>query len=124
MEHMFKKILSLSLLFSVFAAKADCNSGCGFGGSSSSSGTGSTSGTINSVLPKIVVRSPGENAVRRMIQSVGHLNKAEMDKVYGTIAFTPEYTRSFNSGHLANSLFGACSLQVQGSNEANRDTNA
>jgi len=121
MERMFKKVLSLSLLFSAFAARADCDSGsCSF----SSGGSGSTSGTINSVLPKIVVRSPGENAVRRMIQSVGHLNKAEMDKVYGTIAFTPEYTRTFNSRHIADCLFGACSLQVQGSNVANRDANA
>ncbi len=120
MERMFKKVLSVSLLFSAFAVKADCSSGsCGSGG-----GFTGTSGEIHSVTPKIVVRSPGENAVRRMIQSVGHLNKADMDKVYGTLAFTPEYTRSFNSRDLADCLFGTCALQVQGSGVANRDENA
>ena len=120
MERMFKKILSLSLLLSAVGAQAECNTG------SCSTGSGSTtsSSTIHSVTPTIVVRSPGANAVRRMIQSVGHLNKADMDKVYGTIAVTPEYTRSFNSSDLADCLFGACALKVQGSGVANRDENA
>jgi len=124
MERMFKKVLSLSLLFSGLAAQAECNTGsCGTGGSSTGTHV-SSSGTINSVLPNIVVRSPGANALRRMTQSVGLLNKAEMDKIYGAIEFTPEYTRSFNSGDLATCLFGSCALQVQGSGVANRDPNA
>ena len=103
MERMFKKILSLSLLLSAVGAQAECNTG------SCSTGSGSTtsSSTIHSVTPTIVVRSPGANAVRRMIQSVGHLNKAEMVIVYGTMAMTIVNTGSLKRIDFVNCFFGA-----------------
>jgi hypothetical protein len=118
MEHMFKKVLSLSLLISAGALHADCGSGsCG-------TGSGTVNGAIGSVVPSIVVRSPGANALRRLVQEVGHINKADMDKVYGTLAVTGEYTRSFRNKELTNCLLGSCSLNIQGSTVANRNANA
>lgn len=118
MEHMFKKVLSLSLLLSAGALQAGCDNG------SCSTDNNCANGAIGSVVPQVVVRSPGANAVRRMTHSVGHLNKADMDKVYGTVAVTGEYTRSFRNGDLANCLLGNCSLNIQGSSVANRNENA
>ncbi len=109
MERMFKKIISLSLLLSVCAAFADDPS--------------------KTVTPKFTIRSQGTNAARRMMGSVGHVMLYDMDKWYGTLSLTPEYTRAFYRDDIAECLFGdsLCggkTLKIQGSRVENRDDEA
>jgi len=108
MERMFKKIVSLSLLLSISAAFADIT---------------------QKVTPKFTIRSQGTNAARRAMGSVGHVNLYDMEKWYGTLSITPEYTRAFNRDDIAKCLFGDAlcdkkTLRIQGSRVENRDTNA
>ncbi len=109
MERMFKKIFSLSLLLSFCAAFA-------------------ADEPSKAVTPKFTIRSQGTNAARRMMGSVGHVMLYDMDKWYGTLSFTPEYTRAFDRNDIAKCLFGDSldcnTLKIQGSRVEGRDDNA
>ncbi len=109
MKHTYKKIFSLSILFSVCTAFA--------------------TDPQATVTPKFTIRSQGTNATRRMVGSVGHIMLADMDQRYGTFSLTPEYTRSYDSKAIAQCLFGdsLCNkrvLKIQGSAATNRDESA
>lgn len=107
MERSFKKFLSLSLLVSAFGINA---------------------AITQSVTPRFTIRPQGANALRRMVQSVGHTNIYDMDKIYGTVAATFEYSRSFDGDKIAECLFGdalnGCGLNIQGSRVTDRTENA
>jgi hypothetical protein len=109
MERMFKKIFSLSLLLSFCAAFA-------------------ADEPSKAVTPKFTIRSQGTDAARRMMGSVGHVMLYDMEKWYGTLSFTPEYTRAFDRDDIAKCLFGDSldckKLKIQGSRVEGRDDDA
>ena len=110
MNTMLHRLLCIPALFSFSAAMAD-------------------------VVPYIAIRSQGFNAPRELVGWQSLINRYDMDCVYGAFSITPEYTRTFNSYHLAQALFSnalactACNNRcstflVQGSKVADRSTNA
>lgn len=75
-------------------------------------------------------RSQGVNTARELAGLTNHINIFDMEKFYGTFAVTPEYTRSFNNDHIAESLFGnslngceSSAIRISGSTVANRGPN-
>lgn len=78
------------------------------------------------VAPLITPRS--SNAARELAGLTNHIAIFDMEKFYGTVAITPEFTRSFKDGQLAECLFGrdlGCdcdAIAVLGNNVANRGT--
>lgn len=80
------------------------------------------------VAPYIQIRSQGVDIADELAGWTNHVNLFDMDKVYGTLAIKPKYTRSFNSNKLCECLFGVsacscpsgCNLQVSGSRVADR----
>jgi len=91
------------------------------------------------VIPYFAMRSQGFNAARELVGWQTTINKGCAESSYGSFSITPEYTRSFRSGCLAEYLFGqainnSCPgkckdgtcryVKVQGSQVANRSENA
>ncbi|HML19013.1 MAG TPA: hypothetical protein PKD74_00350 [Candidatus Dependentiae bacterium] len=91
------------------------------------------------VIPYFAMRSQGFNAARELVGWQTTINKGCAESSYGSFSITPEYTRSFRSGCLAEYLFGeainnscpgkcndgACTFfRVQGSQVSNRSENA
>lgn len=62
------------------------------------------------ITPKYTIRSQGFNSVRRVPgQAYNHKYLQDMgdrENWYGTLSLTPEYTRSFRPGDIADCLFG------------------
>lgn len=96
-------------------------------------------------IPYLAFRSQGFNAARELVGWQTTINKGCMDSFYSSFSITPEYTRSFRSGCLANFLFGdalisnctssecadeqcnsnGCSIiKIQGTKVINRDKHA
>ncbi len=108
MERMLKKIFSMALLASASIVVAD-NSCCT-----------SCNNDCCEVSPYIYNRSVSENAARELAGWTGHVNLADMDRHYGSFSITPEYTRSFSPGKIANRLFNCdltncCGINIVGS---------
>lgn len=61
---------------------------------------------LKGVTPFFYIRSQSEDAARDLVGWTHLINLYDMDRVYGVIGFTPEYTRSFKSEHIAQTLFG------------------
>lgn len=80
------------------------------------------------VTPYISIRSQGVDIADELAGWTNHVNLFDLDKVYGSLAIKPKYTRSFNSNKLCECLFGisscsspcGCNLQVSGSRVADR----
>ena len=94
-----------------------------------------TYNATGTVLPYLSFRSASVNAARELVGWQTEINKADMKTCYGSFSITPEYLRSFNPSHLAQSLFcgslfeRTCStpnlaFKVQGSKVRNRDERA
>src|SRR5271168_5269065 len=100
MKHFYKKISSLVILIICCTAYAD---------------------SLRPITPKFIIRSQGANALRRMVQSVGVMNLYDINTINGTVAITPEYTRSIRTNDIVKCLFGgplcgACDqIKIQGS---------
>jgi hypothetical protein len=115
MERMLK-IFSMALLVSTAAVIAEdkcCEMPC-------------CNATCCDVSPYIYNRSVSENAARELAGWTGHVNLADMDRHYGSFSVTPEYTRSFYPGKIANRLFNcdlnnSCGIDISGSAVENRD---
>lgn len=71
-------------------------------------------------------RSQGVNAARELAGLTNHIAIFDMEKFYGTLAVTPEFTRSFRENDVAQCLFGGdldcecSSINVFGNDVANR----
>ncbi len=81
------------------------------------------------VTPKFTIRSQGSNVPRRILGSIGKRDLYGIDNDYWTFSLTPEFTDSFDSGEIAQCLFGdsLCDehfLKIEGSRVQNRDSNA
>ena len=101
MTRIHKKILGLLLFIIPIASNADTK-----------------------VAPLYSIRSQGVDAARELAGWTQHVNLFDMEKIYGSISFTPEYTRSFRSSAINNSLFGTCdSIIVSGSQTTDRGLN-
>lgn len=109
MNHLFKKIFSITALLSAVFAQA------------------------NESTPTLVLRSQGFHADRqRNVGEVGKINLYEMESWYGTMDLGIGYMRSFRGGSLARQLFGddiSCGecndvVLVQGSGVADRAATA
>lgn len=84
MKHMLKGFFSLALLTSVSVALADsCTNHAYFS-----------------------IRSQSVNAARELAGWQTHINLFDKDCFYGSFSVTPEFTRSFRSGRIAEFLFG------------------
>lgn len=94
-----------------------------------------TQQTMSNVLPYLSFRSASVNAARELVGWQTEINKANMDTCYGVFSITPEYLRSFQGSHIAQSLFcgslfeRTCSrpnlaFKIQGSQVRNRDNQA
>ncbi|MDR3478662.1 MAG: hypothetical protein P4M14_11600 [Gammaproteobacteria bacterium] len=93
-------------------------------------------GDSTDVAPYYSIRSQGVDAARELSGWTQHVNLYDMDKVYGTLALTTEYTQSFRSDSIARALFGEALIcnddcygcdqsivNVSGSRVANRGAN-
>ncbi len=86
--------------------------------------------SIHPITPKFTIRSQGANALRRMVQSVDIMNVYDICALNGTVAVTPEYTKSIRTNDIVKCLFGgplcgSCDqLKIQGSRVADRDETA
>lgn len=86
------------------------------------------------VVPYIAFRSQGFNAARELVGWQTQINKSCTDNIYGSFSVTPEFTRSFKSYTLAESLFSdalTCSslckksvIKIQGTKVPDRDSKA
>lgn len=109
MKHLYKKLFSLTILLTCLTTHAD---------------------SAHPITPKFTIRSQGANALRRMTQSANIMNMYDIDTMNGTVAITPEYSRSIRTNDIITCLFdsplcGACDqIKVQGSRVADRDENA
>lgn len=56
--------------------------------------------------PYYSIRSQGVDAARELAGWTQHINLFDMDKVYGSLSVTTEYSQSFNPRSIAQSLFG------------------
>ena len=80
------------------------------------------------VTPKFTIRSQGTNALRRLVNNVGKINRDE-ECGYGVFSIMPEYTQSFKGEKIAECLFGDAlcgddALLIQGSAVADRNAQA
>ncbi len=80
------------------------------------------------VTPKFTIRSQGTNALRRLVNNVGKINRDE-ENGYGVFSIMPEYTQSFKDRKIAECLFGDAlcgddALLIQGSAVNDRNANA
>ncbi len=77
------------------------------------------------VAPYYSIRSQGAYAPRHSVDLFNYRYKQDFDQTYGTLAITPEYTRSFDSNHITRCLFGDSlincdSIVISGSGVENR----
>lgn len=106
MKHALKNFLSLTVLMGTAAFAADSS---------------------RAVAPYLNFRSQSENAARELVGWSNYINKTNEESHYGSFSVTPEYTRSFKSNSLAESLFGCFFFQncnklfISGSNVTVRD---
>lgn len=76
--------------------------------------------------PLFMPRSQGVNAARELAGLTNHIAIFDMEKFYGTLAVTPEFTKSFRESDIAECLFGSdlnceCpSIEVRGNDVTNR----
>ena len=87
--------------------------------------------TVGAVAPYFSIRSQSENAARELVGWQNHINLNDMDKFYGSVSVTPEYTKTYRrfERHSARCLFGntliddgKCpTIRVTGSRVANRN---
>ena len=56
-------------------------------------------------VPYIAFRSQGINGARELVGWQAHINRFDMDRMYGSFSVTPEYTRSFFPYKIAQCLF-------------------
>lgn len=56
--------------------------------------------------PYFSIRSQSVNAARELVGWQTHINLFDKDCLYGSFSITPEYTRSFRSGRIAEYIFG------------------
>lgn len=79
------------------------------------------------VTPFYSIRSQGVDAARELAGWTQHVNLFDMEKLYGSISLTPEYTRSFRPNDINQALFGVCGqrplITVSGSQTAHRGIN-
>lgn len=61
---------------------------------------------LHGVTPFFYPRSQSVDAARDLVGWTHLINLYDMDRVYGVIGITPEYTRSFKSCDIAQTLFG------------------
>ena len=91
--------------------------------------------TTGAVLPYLSFRSVSVNAARELVGWQTQINKADINRCYGSFSITPEYLRSFQGSHIAQALFcgslfeRTCSkpnlaFRVQGSKVIDRDERA
>jgi len=84
----------------------------------------------NRVASYFMIRSQSEDSARELVGWANdfHINLADMDCMYTSLSFTPEYTRSFRPSQIAEALFGTdlraicdCpTINISGSRVANR----
>jgi hypothetical protein len=60
----------------------------------------------SAVTPYFRIRSQSEDAARELVGWTQQINLADIGYVYGSFSVTPEYTRSFWSGRMADCLLG------------------
>jgi hypothetical protein len=78
------------------------------------------------VAPLFMPRSQGVNVARELSGLTNHIAIFDMEKFYGTLAVTPEFTRSFREEDIAQCLFGGdincecSSIDVLGNDVTNR----
>lgn len=81
------------------------------------------------ITPYFSIRSQGRNSARFLSGWVNQTHKVVDDSIYGTLAITPEYTRSFRQDNITRCLFGDnltncdddLTLTVSGSRTTNRE---
>lgn len=56
--------------------------------------------------PYFSIRSQSVNAARELVGWQTHINLFDKDCLYGSFSITPEYTRSFRAGRIAEYIFG------------------
>lgn len=109
MKRMLKGFFSLALLTSVSVSLAD---------------------DVCTGNPYFSIRSQSVNAARELVGWQTHINLFDRDCFYGSFSITPEYTRSFRPGRIAEFLFGddlqtvnneEGVLVISGSRAANRN---
>lgn len=61
--------------------------------------------TMADVVPYVAFRSQGINGAREMVGWQTHINKFDMDQIYGSFSITPAFSRSFHHKQLAAALF-------------------
>jgi len=84
--------------------------------------------TEQDITPYFSIRSQGRNSARFLSGWVNQTHKVVIDSVYGTLAITPEYTRSFRHNNISRCLFGDnlvdcnddLALTISGSRTTNR----
>ncbi len=107
MEHMFKKILALSLLASTGAAVADCNSSC--------------NSSCNEPATPITCLVPRSQSFNNVIKNAGmdpdNQFLYDVDGWNGSFKLTFEYDHTFNSYKLGECLFGAAAVCATGCND-------
>lgn len=84
MKQTLKKSLSIVALISAAFANAD-----------------------SQVAPYLSFRSQSMDAARELVGWTNEVNLYDMEKIYGSFAITPEYTKSFRPHKLAECLFGS-----------------
>lgn len=91
-----------------------------------------TSCVTTSVAPLLQYRSQGQDVARDLAGMTQQVHLFDKNDMYGTLALTAEYTRSFRPQRIAQELFGRefcnknCSgalIHVSGSRVANREAN-
>lgn len=79
------------------------------------------------IVPFYSIRSQGVDAARELAGWTQHVNLFDMEKLYGSISLTPEYTRSFRPQDINKSLFGVCGqcplIRISGSQTTDRGFN-
>lgn len=79
------------------------------------------------VTPFYSIRSQGVDAARELAGWTQHVNLFDIERMYGSISLTPEYTRSFSPRNINQSLFNQCTdtatIVVSGSQTTGRTSN-
>jgi hypothetical protein len=115
MNYILKSALCALLLLSGKAyANESCKKHC-----QSSNETCCFSGTRTGLH----YRSQGDNIARQLVGWQSELHRPEMCEFYGASYIAFEYTRSFDSCHIARPLFGSDTLRFAGSLVPNRSAN-
>jgi len=125
MKRMLKGLFSLCILFSIGTmTAASCKSSGSCSTKTSSCDTSVGCGNGNTFF---CARSQSVNAARELVGWQEYINRFEMDKIYGAITITPEFTRSFRRNRIAGFLFGqdykTGKLTISGSRAPSRGAN-